>query len=98
MKYATCGLMILLTFTMACHGPDKQEPQSDSVQAPRTEISTGGNLVKSEAPDADAKTARGYALPGYGDGLAQSPVNILSDSALKDSSAFISIKFNTEIS
>jgi carbonic anhydrase len=106
MKYRTQGLLVFLTFTLACNGPNSHEHQSDSTQAPAVQDSTGGaakaatggNLVKSEAPDADTKTTQGYALPRYGDGLVQSPINIVSDSALKDSSVFISIKFSTGIS
>jgi carbonic anhydrase len=105
MKYATQGLMAFLSFTLACNGPDKQVQQNDSTQTQTahdstgatTGVSTGGNLVKYEAPDADTKTTQGYALPRYGDGLVQSPINIVSDSAVKDNSVFISIKFSTGI-
>ncbi len=53
--------------------------------------------MKSEAPDATTKTEQGYALPSSEDGLEQSPINILSDSTVKDSSQGIEIKFNAGI-
>lgn len=57
----------------------------------------GSNLVSSEAPDAVAKVIQGYALPKFDDGMAQSPINIISDSALTDSSQFSSIRFNAGV-
>lgn len=58
---------------------------------------TGGNFVKSEAPDAITKTTKGYALPSFDDRLTQSPVNIITDSTEKDTHHSITFKFNTGI-
>ena len=99
MKYTTITLMVLMVFTIACRLPKKNADQKDSTENTVVQKDTivGGNLVKSEAPDAITKIDQGYALPRFDDGLAQSPINILSDSTLKDSNQFISIKFNTGI-
>jgi len=60
-------------------------------------ISTQANEVKSESPDASTKTEQGYALPKLDDGLAQSPINILSFYAEKNSNHKIALTFNDEI-
>ena len=39
-----------------------------------------GDMVKAESPDALTKFEQGYALPSVNDGIAQSPINIISDS------------------
>jgi carbonic anhydrase len=99
MKYTSLTLMVLMVFTLACKLPKKNEDQKDSTEITAVQKDTikGGNLVKAEAPDAVTKVTQGYALPRFDDGLAQSPINILSDSTLKDSNQFFSIKFNTSI-
>ena len=66
-----------------------------SVKVAHEEIAPGGNMVKSEAPDAVTKIVQGYGLPKFDDGQAQSPIDIISDSTIKDSGQFISIKFKT---
>jgi carbonic anhydrase len=99
MKYITHVLMVTLILTSACKLPKENENQKDSTQnaADQKEPVVGGNLVKSEAPDAASKITQGYALPKFDDGLSQSPINIISDSTLRDSNQFVSIKFNTGI-
>lgn len=100
MKYNIFILSVLLTFCFSCGNPGKQENQKDSteiVAAPIDSV-TGGNLVKSEAPDASTKIAQGYALPRSDDKQAQSPINILTDSAISDTHQSLLFKFNTKIS
>jgi carbonic anhydrase len=99
MKYTTITLMVLMLFTIVCRLPKNNDNQKDSTENTAIQKDTikGGNLVKAEAPDAVTKVTQGYALPRFDDGLAQSPINILSDSTLKDSNQFIVIKFNTGI-
>jgi carbonic anhydrase len=98
-KYASYTLMVITIFTLVCRLPKNSDNQKDSTEntAAQKDTITGGNMVKSEAPDAITKINQGYALPRYDDGLAQSPINILSDSTLKDSNTFFSIKFNSGI-
>ena len=99
MKYTIAVSMLMIVLISACSNPNKNETQTDTVQtvkAQHEEIITG-NMVKSEAPDAVTKVAQGYALPRFDDGQAQSPIDIISDSTMKDSSQFISIKFKTGI-
>ena len=99
MKYTIAVSMLMIVLISACSNPNKNETQTDtaqSVKAQHEEI-IAGNMVKSEAPDAVTKVAQGYALPRFDDGQAQSPIDIISDSTMKDSSQFISIKFKTGI-
>jgi carbonic anhydrase len=98
-KLAYHTLMVITIFTLGCGLPKNNDNQKDSTENTAVQKDTikGGNLVKAEAPDAVTKITQGYALPRFDDGLAQSPINILSDSTLKDSNQFISIKFNTGI-
>jgi carbonic anhydrase len=99
MKYSTFVLVGLMVFAIACNLPKKNENQNDSTQHVTTqkEADTGNNLVKSEAPDAVTKITQGYALPRFDDKLEQSPVNILSDSAVPDQGQPITFTFNTGI-
>jgi carbonic anhydrase len=99
MRYTTGLTMGLIILISSCGHPDKNEPQTDTTQqaADSSKINLGGNMVKSEAPDAVTKTVQGYAIPRYDDGPYQSPIDILTDSASKDSSQFISIKFNAGV-
>jgi carbonic anhydrase len=99
MKYKMLTFMFIMVFTIACKPPKKDENQKDSTQNVSTpkEAGTGNNLVKSEAPDAVTKITQGYALPRIDDKLAQSPVNILSDSTVKDPGQSITFTFNTAI-
>jgi carbonic anhydrase len=99
MKYTIVVSMLVMTLISACSNPKTNETQKDTVQAATDQHkeTITGNLVKSEAPDAVAKIVQGYALPKFDDGQAQSPIDIISDSTIKDSSQFISIKFNTGI-
>jgi len=99
MKHIHLIYIFIMVLFLACNHPggpvnhggkeDSADLQSDSLK--------GGNLVKSEAPDAETKTIQGYALPRYDDGMAQSPINIISDSAISDSSQMASIQFNTGV-
>jgi carbonic anhydrase len=99
MKYAIHGLMVIMILNVACKNSTGNETQGDSTTNAevRKEAILGDNLVKSEAPDAATKTEQGYALPRIDDGLAQSPINIISDSTVTDRNQFIAIKFNTGI-
>ena len=98
MKYTWVMTLLMTALISACSNPKKNEPQTDSVQSIKVEheeIAAGGNMVKSEAPDAVAKIVQGYGLPKFDDGQAQSPIDIISDSTIKDSGQFISIKFKS---
>jgi len=99
MKYTIAVSMLMIVLISACSNPKKNETQTDTVQPVKVqhEEIIAGNMVKSEAPDAVTKIAQGYALPKFDDGQAQSPIDIISDSTMKDSSQFISIKFKTGI-
>jgi len=83
----------------ACKGSGKNENLKDTVAHSEQNHFTdsGNNIIKSEAPDASAKVAQGYALPRLDEKLSQSPINILSDSTLTDTNQQVSIKFGTDI-
>jgi carbonic anhydrase len=97
--YAISCLTLIISFALACNNPAKDGNLKDTVAKAEQHqvIDSGNNLVKSEAPDAVTKIAQGYALPKFDDGQYQSPIDIISDSTIKDSSQFISIKFKTGI-
>ena len=99
MKYTIAVITLMINLISTCNNPKKNETITDTVQ-PATvqhEEIPAGNMVKSEAPDAVTKIAQGYALPKFDDGQSQSPIDIISDSTVKDSGQFISIKFKTGV-
>jgi carbonic anhydrase len=89
-----------MIFALACGQQVKQPFDSDSTGHKENALdsNSGGNMVKVEAPDADTKIAQGYALPRFNERTSQSPINILSDSTLIDSSRAMEIKLNDELS
>jgi carbonic anhydrase len=98
-RFSLCVLTLLI-FIFGCNHPDKDEHHSivrDSAVI-QTDTLKDGNLVKSEAPDADTKMTQGYALPGLNEKTAQSPVNILSDRAVADSEGSVLLTFNSGVS
>src|SRR5450432_1383853 len=99
MKYTALILMFIMIFILACNRPGRFEHSTISTDPAvlQTDSIAGGNLVKSEAPDAVTKITQGYALPRFDDKLEQSPVNILSDSTVGDPSQPITFTFNTGI-
>ena len=99
MKYTIAVSILGMALVSACSNPKQSETQTDTMQTVKVqpeEIATA-NLVKSEAPDAVTKIAQGYALPKLDDGQSQSPIDIISDSTMKDNGQFISIKFKTGV-
>ena len=100
MKNAPHLPMALIVFAIACNTPNTNSDQKDSSQKVTGQVEeiAGGNFVKAEAPDAVAKSEQGYALPYSNEKLVQSPINILSDSTLKDGHQVVSIEFKTVIS
>ena len=99
MKLAIITLISLGLILNACNPESKDTAPQDSIKTeviPATPV-TADNLVKSEAPDALTKTDQGYALPRKNDGKSQSPVNILSDSTVKDNNQIVDLKFNATI-
>lgn len=87
MKYIILFFFVAMGFISACHqtaGSEVPAHHESSGDLPKDSLNAG-NLVKSEAPDADSKTKQGYALPRFNEKTtSQSPVNILSDSAFRD--------------
>ncbi len=99
MKYFTNIFPVVMIFFFACSPAGNNDSQKDTTQhaAVQVDSAKGDNLVKAEAPDAISKTTQGYALPRSGDQLAQSPINILSDSVINDPGQPVALTFNTGI-
>ena len=99
MKYPSYSLVVIMIFTFSCKLPEKNNHQKDSTENTIVQMDTlaGGNMVKSEAPDANTKITQGYALPRFDDKIIQSPVNILSDSTIEDSNQAITLAFHSGI-
>ena len=99
MRYIICFLTVVMISFVACKQGGRNGNQIDSIQhiAIQNDSATGGNLVKSEAPDAASKMTQGYALPRFDNKTAQSPVNILSDSTIHDANHSMTIAFKTGI-
>jgi carbonic anhydrase len=99
MRYITCFLIVVMIVVVACKQGGRSGNQHDNTEhtAFQNDSVTGGNLVKSEAPDAVSKMTQGYALPRFDNKTAQSPVNILSDSTINDSNHSMTIAFKTGI-
>ena len=99
MKYSALGILSLSLILNACHSESKNALPQDSVKTvvDSSTVISADDLVKSEAPDALTKTEQGYALPRNDGGKTQSPINILSDSAIKEINQPVDVKFNTKI-
>jgi len=89
----------LACFAVSCHQPDQKTPEKEA-SAPKPVDSAkadSDNFVKSEAPDAGTKVDQGYCLSRHNNGMAQSPINILTFDTDKDKSRNMHIRFNTQI-
>jgi carbonic anhydrase len=93
----------------ACNNNQEAEPkQVDSLQN-QTEskeqadqqmvqnLTRAGDIVKAEAPDAEVKFEQGYALPRTNDGIAQSPINIITTGVEPNSKQHNDLKFTGSI-
>ena len=89
----------LALFWFSCHQPEqKADGKKVEVQVPVDSIQAeSDNFVKSEAPDTRTKMEQGYCLPRHHNGIAQSPINILTFDADKYKSRNIPVRFNTQI-
>ncbi|HEY5968398.1 MAG TPA: carbonic anhydrase family protein [Chitinophagaceae bacterium] len=98
--YASVSYLMLLT---ACQNQEAadQETANKKTDTLKTEnrksTNTEDNQVRSEAPDASNKIEQGYALPKFDDGMAQSPINILSSKIEKEIGHGDVIKLSGEI-
>jgi carbonic anhydrase len=92
-----CGAII---FFFACKGNDREQQQTSAsstpTKHPHADSALKDNEVKSEAPDAGIKKEQGYALPRQSGQMAQSPINIISDKAEKDSKQEFSFAFHSD--
>ena len=104
MKYSSFTLMICsLLFTACCeHHHESKEAAEKKIDTVKTAgkqsaESAEGNHVKSEAAHASTKVEQGYALPRFDDGMAQSPINILSASTEKENAHEVNLNFKDQI-
>jgi carbonic anhydrase len=102
-RILTSSILIYLLIGVSCqnHSDDNKEsnaiPGDTSKVDKQIAVTKQANEVKSEAPDALTKTETGYALPRFDDGLAQSPINILSANTEKEPNHKLAIAFNDDI-
>src|SRR4051794_40730334 len=92
-------LVSLVLLFLSCNRHDQKIHQKEAVvqKAADSVPVDSDNLVKSEAPDAGTKMDQGYCLSRHNNGMAQSPINILTFNADKYKSRNIPIHFNTQI-
>lgn len=92
---------VAFLFLLACNsGDSSQKKMTDTTalnEQPKVEPALANNEVKSEAPDADNKTAQGYAFPRHTDNVAQSPIDIISSKADKAGKEQISFAFHSDV-
>jgi carbonic anhydrase len=92
-----CVAILLLS---ACKSNEKEQPQTAASarasEHPHIDSAQKDNEVKAEAPDAGSKTEQGYALPRQSAQMAQSPINIISDKAEKDSKQQFLFAFHSD--
>lgn len=91
------GILLATIIILSCNQPQKDTKKSEPVVSDSLQLTTEGNIVKSEAPDANSKLEQGYALPNFDKGNEQSPINILTSSVTKENTKKVDIKFNVEI-
>jgi carbonic anhydrase len=101
MKKSSLIFALIIWFCSSCKTDTKETTQKDSsvttVAKTDTVVEKGNNLVKSEAPDAETREDQGYAIPRQNDRLAQSPIDILTMTASKDSKQPVFLKIPAEI-
>jgi len=71
--------------------------QKDSDEQEMQNLVKAGNMVKAESPDALTKFEQGYALSRTNDGIAQSPINIISSGLQRDTKQRSDLKFTGSI-
>ncbi|MEI8075598.1 MAG: carbonic anhydrase family protein [Bacteroidota bacterium] len=97
MKKILTGVLFLAIIALSCNQPQKETQKNEPVVSDSLKLISGGNLIKSEAPDAATKFEQGYALPHSDKGNEQSPINILTASTTKANTKKVTLKFNIEI-
>jgi carbonic anhydrase len=91
------GLLFATIIILSCNQPKNDTKKSEPVVGDSLKLTTEGNIVKSEAPDASSKSEQGYALPNFDKGNEQSPINILTSGVTKENTKKVVLKFNVEI-
>ena len=104
-KLLLSGLCLAAFIFSTCNGSDKNnnkeqlEKSDTSVSSDHSHsdnVPLNDNEVKSEAPDARSKTEQGYALPRHSTESAQSPINIISSKAQRDTKQQYSFAFHSD--
>jgi carbonic anhydrase len=99
MKYMNKILVAGFLIFVSCSSPQSELPQKDTVakKIPDTVTLSGDNFVRAEAPDAETKMEQGYCLSKHDNGMAQSPINIITQDAKDSNQRNVSFAFQTEI-
>jgi carbonic anhydrase len=92
MKKPLKTLIVLLALALIGCTQQPAGPQNSP-----TPTETGLSEVEATAPDAETKTAQGYALPGLAHGLCQSPINIDTQSLKADGQHKITLNFQDKV-
>jgi carbonic anhydrase len=109
MKNSTFILIMCSLLILACQtNQQAKSKQVDSlqIQAGAKEqseqqmeqtLTKAGDMVKAESPDAEEKFEQGYALPRMNDGVAQSPINIITFGLSSNAKKRIDLKLRGSI-
>jgi len=102
-KLFASSFCLAILLLLACNGnnnnKEQQEKSDSSVSSDHSHsesVPLSDNEVKEEAPDAKTKTNQGYALPRHSAESAQSPINIISSKAEKDTKQQYSFAFHAD--
>jgi carbonic anhydrase len=102
-KLLASGFCLAIFVLSACNGnnnnKEQQEKPDSSVSSDHSHsdnVPLSDNEVKEEAPDAKVKTNQGYALPRHGAESAQSPINIISGKAQRDTKQQYAFTFHSD--
>jgi carbonic anhydrase len=100
-KLLAAGFFFTMLLLLACNRTNNGQQHTPDSSAltnhPHADTLLSDNEVKAEAPDANTKTQQGYALPRHTTNLVQSPINIISGKAEKNTKEQISFAFHTDI-
>lgn len=95
MKYLPFALTIIVIAAIGCVDQEKKAGEKVTNQ---TDTANSANHHASSASDhTSGKAGLSYSSPKFDDGMAQSPINILSTNAAQDSKLNVVTDFNDEI-
>jgi carbonic anhydrase len=99
MRYRSIILFFVFQLFLSCNSSQNDLQQKDTIARKTTDSPAvlKDNFVRSEAPDAETKMEQGYCLSKHDNGMAQSPINIISLDAKNGDPKNVVINFKTDI-